>query len=122
MKTFREKYLDENLEIDFCKISRHSAIKSKWRDTKSSWRWTQYILVNNDTKNISKYFESGELIFISESLNKIFITDSNQYIHYQFKARLKGTNRHFWFIATRHCLVKYILNDEQKLLFEIGEL
>ena len=121
MKTFREKYLDENLEIDFCKI-RYNSIRSTFRGTKSSLRWTHYILVNNDTKNISKYFESGELIFILESLKTIFISDSNPYIQYQFKARLKGTNRHFWFIATRHCLVKYILNDEQKLLFEIGEL
>lgn len=122
MKTFREKYLDKDLEIDFDKITKYTDIRSMWRDTKFSWRWTHYVVVNNDRKNISKYFESGELIFILESLDTIFRTDSNPYIQYQFKAKLKGTNRHFWFIATKHCLVKYILNDEQRLLFEIGEL
>lgn len=121
MKTFREKYLDKNLELDSIKLP-YEYIKRGWRYTKNSVRWTKYIIVSKDINNITKYFSSGELIFILDSLDKIFSTNLKPYTQYQFKAKLKGTKRHFWFIATKHCLIKYILNDEQKLLFEIGEL
>lgn len=120
-RSFKEKYLDEYLDICGSKVG-WKKILSNWRDINNTWRFTQYILVSHDKKSIASYFESGELIFISDSLDTFFIPTSSQSIQYQFKARLRGTRRHYWFIATKHCLIKYILNDEQRLLFELDEL